>query len=93
MLVGIVTQRDSGTPAVSRSGLVRRLANFIGRFTIAEFAAIAATPVSAARRPVLPPTAKIPAATVSHRTELLASPESRRSGSSSAGVGVPAIAR
>ncbi len=53
--VGIGTQRCSGTPAVSRSGRARPLANFIGRFTTAELMPMAATPVSAARRPLRPP--------------------------------------
>ena len=92
VLVGIVTQRSSGTPALSRSGRPRLLAVFMGMFTRAEFRPIAATPVRAARRPLLPPTTKIPAAIANQSIELLANPDRRRSGSSSVGVGVLAIA-
>ena len=65
-----MTHRCDGTPAPSRSGRVRLLANFIGRLTTAEFTPIAVTPVSAARRPRSPPTRKRPAAIESHSPEL-----------------------
>ena len=91
--VGIGTRRASGTPAASRSGRSRLLASFIGRFTTAELIPTAMSPVAAALRPVGPPSANSAAAAPIHSLEWFASPERRRSGPSSVGVGVPAIAR
>ena len=91
--VGIGTWRSSGTPAASRSGRSRLLASFIGRFTTAELMPTATSPVAAALRPRGPPSANSGAAAPIHSFEWFASPERRRSGSSSVGVGVPAIAR
>jgi hypothetical protein len=53
---------------------------------------MATVPRTAARRPARPPTTLSPAAVASQRLELLAALESRRSGSSSEGVGVAATA-
>jgi hypothetical protein len=53
----------------------------------------AATPASAARLPVRPPTIAIVAAIPNQSLERLAISEMRRNGSSSIGVGVAAIAR
>ena len=53
---------------------------------------MATVPRTAARRPALPPATPSPAAMANQRLELLAALESRRSGSSSEGVGVVATA-
>jgi hypothetical protein len=44
---GIGTRRCPGTPAASRSGRARLVANFIGRFTTAQVTPTATTPVTA----------------------------------------------
>ena len=61
---------------------------FAARFTSGDVTPMATIPRTAARRPAGPPAAPRAAAIASHKTELLAAFESRRSGSSSAGVGV-----
>ena len=76
----------------ARSGRWRDQADFTARFTSADVTPMAAIPRTAARRPVLPPATPSAAATASQRPELLAALESRRSGSSSEGVGVAATA-
>jgi hypothetical protein len=68
------------------------VAYFIGRFTAADVTPIATTPVTATRRPVGPPSPNIAPAMPSHSFEWLARFDSRRSGSSSVGVGVLTIA-
>lgn len=92
MEVGIRTFRQSGTPTPARSGRWRDQADFTARFTRADVTPMATVPRTAARRPALPPTTLSPAAVASQRPELLAALESRRSGSSSEGVGVAATA-
>jgi len=75
-----------------RSGRNRPPRYFIGWFTTNEAAPIAATPVSAARRPVGPPnTASAPAAR-NRGLEKFAKRDNSRSGRSSAGADVPATA-
>src|SRR5208337_519973 len=90
--VGIRTFRWRGTPAPDRSGRGRDQTDLTPRFTSAEVGPMASVPLAAACRPERPPATAIPAAMASHRRELLAALESRRSGSSSAGVGVAAMA-
>src|SRR6185437_10194201 len=90
--VGIRTFRQSGTPTPARSGRWRDQADFTARFTSADVTPMATVPRTAARRPARPPTTLSPAAVASQRPELLAALESRRSGSSSEGVGVAATA-
>ena len=53
---------------------------------------MASVPRSAARRPAVPPPMASPAAMTSQSRDLSAARDSRRSGSSSAGVGVVAMA-
>src|SRR5689334_22919996 len=89
---GIRTFRPSGTPASARSGRRRDQADFAARFTSGDVTPMATAPRTAARRPAGPPRLPSPAAITSHRTELLAASESRRSGASSEGVGVVATA-
>src|SRR5262249_26857015 len=57
------------------------------RFTRGDVTPMAIAPRTAARRPAGPPIVPRAAAIASHRTEWLAALESRRSGSSSGGVG------
>jgi hypothetical protein len=87
------TRRASGTPAAAGSGRPLRIDSLAARFTAAELIARAATPVKAARLPVRPPTIAIVAAIPSQSLDRLATSEMRRRGSSSAGLGVAAIAR
>src|SRR5690242_10164318 len=89
---GIRTFRPSGTPASARSGRRRDQADFAARFTSGDVTPMATAPRTAARRPAGPPRLPSPAAITSHRTELLAASESRRSGASSEGAGVVATA-
>jgi hypothetical protein len=91
--VGISTRRAGGTPAASASGRRRCPASFIGRFTIADVQAIAATPVSAARRPRRPPKANNTVAAPIHSLEWSAALVNVRSGPSIVGVDVAATAR
>src|SRR5208282_3999617 len=89
---GIRTSRWPGTPALTRSGRCRDQTDLTPRFTSAEVTPMASVPRAAALRPERPPATAIPAAMASHRRELLAALESRRSGSSRNGVGVAATA-
>ena len=92
MEVGIRTFRQSGTPTPARSGRWRDQTDFTARFTSSDVTPMATVPRTAARRPAPPPATPSPAAAASHRPELLAALESRRSGSSRDGVGVDATA-
>ena len=60
--VGIFVCRASATRTRPRSGLGRLPRSFIGTLTTNEFMPTAARPVTAARRPLGPPTAKSTAA-------------------------------
>ena len=60
--VGILTCRASSKRTTPRSGRGRLPANFIGTLTTNELRPTAAMPVTAARRPFLPPTANSSAA-------------------------------
>src|SRR5580700_12009967 len=90
--VGIGTFRWTGTPPPARAGRGRDQADFTARFTSADVTPMATVPRTAARRPAWPPVTRSPVAMASQRRELLAALESRRSGSSSEGVGVAATA-
>ena len=89
---GIGTLRRTGTRVPARSGRWRDQADFTARFTSADVTPMAAVPRTAAHRPAGPPVTRSPVAMASQRRELLAALESRRSGSSSDGVGVAATA-
>lgn len=89
---GILTCRWPGTPAWARFGRVRNDTGLTPRLTSADVAPMASVPRSAARRPALPPPMARPAAMASQSLDLSAARDSRRSGSSRAGVGVVAIA-
>ncbi len=90
--VGIATQRSSGTWCPARSGRARLPSSFIGWFTTSEAAPIAATPVTAARRPAGPPNAASAAATRNHGLEWFAKCDSRLRGTSRTGVDSSATA-
>ena len=90
---GIGTCRAGDTRAAVRSGRARRPSSFTGTLTTSELTATAPMAVKAVRRPEVPPSAAMMPPTISHSFEWSAAFDSRRSGSSSVGVGVHAIAR
>ena len=90
--VGIFTCRASSKRTTPRSGRGRWPANFIGMLTTNELSPTAAMPVTAARRPFLPPTAKSSAEIAMYSLAWLAELERRRSGASMGGVGVASMA-
>jgi len=84
--------RAANVAGSARSGRGLVATDFATRLTLAEVTPIATTPSSAARRPRFPPKIARSAAIASYSCEPFAAFESRRSGSSSDGVGVRAIA-
>ncbi len=89
---GILTWRDSGTAAATRSGRLRLASGFTTPLMTAEVTAIEATPLTAAFLPAVPPNRASPAAIENEIRERSAAWDRRRRAASREGVGDEATA-